>query len=96
MNTDRWHTTGERAEEIPAQMRAEGESDNDDVRSIIATLPPGNFRVDVLFGNRDSDVALDLEIAFVDAAGMQWLRRSAGRLQQLQKAPIEHYESPWF
>lgn len=94
MHTDRWHTTGERAEEISRKALAEGKPLSGDVRSIIATLPPGNFRVDVEFGNQDSEAALGLEIAFTDAAGKHWVRRSDGTLHHRKMAAIEHYGIP--
>jgi hypothetical protein len=97
MHTDRWHTTGERAEEIGREDPPMNSDSMNMVRTLIRTLPPGNFRIDVdrrgMPDNEDAD-ARGLEIAFTDAGGNHWVRRSNGSLARRHTGAIEHYQIP--
>jgi hypothetical protein len=92
MHTDRWHATGERAEEIAREHPESGSIEK--VRTLIRTLPPGNFRVDVdpMSGpdKRDQEQR-GLEVAFTDFGGNHWVRRATGALERLTVGAIEHY-----
>ena len=61
--------------------------------STAAILPPGRWRVWVPGTGWGGGMGLRLgaEVAFTDRAGVSWVRRSTGALQQLPKPPLEYF-----
>lgn len=61
--------------------------------STAAILPPGRWRVSVPGQGWSSGMAMRLgaEVAFVDRAGVNWVRRSGGNLDELPEPPIEYF-----
>jgi hypothetical protein len=61
----------------------------------LGTLPPGRWRV----SNSGTGWAAGLggrpgaEVSFTDRAGVHWIRRSAGRLEELPQSPLDHFGS---
>lgn len=94
MHTDEWHTTGEEAEERSRKMIAEGRERSGAACSLIAILPPGQFFVNVPDWLGNDDLVQGLEVAFTDASGRHWVRRSNGSLEQRMRPAIEHYGIP--
>ena len=63
-------------------------------RYFLDMLPPGiRFlsRENVSFASSNFEVPLTVEIAFIDSAGRNWIRRANGKLQQLTKTPAKYY-----
>ena len=61
--------------------------------STAAILPPGRWRVSVPGEGWSGGMGMRLgaEIAFVDRAGVNWIRRSSGGLEELPQAPIDYF-----
>jgi hypothetical protein len=64
-----------------------------DTRAVVPTLPPGRWIVDVAAGWAGTSAYPTAEIAFTDHRGNKhWLRRSDGRLEEMDEPAIEHFE----
>lgn len=62
-----------------------------DHRHCLATLPPGLWTVPAPEGWAGMMRFPAAEIAFSDAAGLHWVRRSNGELVRLEVEPFEHF-----
>ena len=60
-------------------------------RRVIAILPPGRWRVNVDSGWAGMSRRPGVEIAFTDRAGITWIRRSTGMLEEVKMPAIDHY-----
>jgi hypothetical protein len=59
--------------------------------SVISVLPPGRWRVDVRGGWHGMMRRPGVEVAFIDRAGITWIRRATGTLEEVMLSPIDHY-----
>ena len=59
--------------------------------SVISVLPPGRWRVDVHGNWHGMNRRPGVEVAFLDRAGIAWIRRAAGALEEVNQSPIDHY-----
>jgi len=60
----------------------------------IGVIPPGRWRVCVEGGWNGMYPRLGVEVAFTDRAGVHWVRRASGRLEQLPRGAFDHFELP--
>jgi hypothetical protein len=60
-------------------------------RRTLAILPPGRWAVEVAGGWAGMSRRPGVEVAFTDRAGVQWIRRAMGALDEIRKAPIDYY-----
>jgi hypothetical protein len=63
---------------------------NSSYRRTLSILPPGRWRVEVPGGWAGMSRRPGVEVAFTDRAGIHWIRRATGALDEIQKAPIDH------
>ena len=59
--------------------------------SVISVLPPGRWRVDVHGNWHGMNRRPGVEVAFIDRAGITWIRRATGALEEVEQPPIDHY-----
>jgi hypothetical protein len=59
--------------------------------SVMSVLPPGRWRVSVGGGWHGMNRRPGVEIAFMDRAGITWIRRATGALEDVERSPIDHY-----
>jgi hypothetical protein len=59
--------------------------------TVIGVLPPGRYAADLTPFDPGMHRRPYVEIAFTDAAGRHWIRRSTGRLEEISKGAPEHY-----
>ena len=59
--------------------------------SVMSVLPPGRWRVDVGGGWHGMNRRPGVEVAFTDRAGITWIRRATGALEEVEMSPIDHY-----
>jgi hypothetical protein len=62
------------------------------LRVLAGQVPPGTHQFDLGFLGRGMHLRFGVELAFRDAAGQCWLRRGNGRLEQIDKTPLELYD----
>ena len=60
-------------------------------RRVISILPPGRWRVNVDGGWAGMSRRPGVEVAFTDRAGITWIRRAAGMLEEVKMPAIDHY-----
>lgn len=58
----------------------------------VGQIPPGAYPTKVKSAGHGMNLRLGIEIAFADAAGVNWLRRGDGRLEEVTKDPVALYE----
>lgn len=65
-------------------------------RVALATVPPGKYYAISPSGGGGMHLVSGAEIAFTDAEGNYWVRRSNGQLKEIDKNPLEfyHIDSP--
>lgn len=56
-----------------------------------AVLPPGDIEIELPHIDLGMSARPGLEIAFTDAAGLHWIRRSDGELVSIDTQPTTHY-----
>lgn len=63
-------------------------------QTTISVLPPGKWRIWINGGRWAGTMALraSAEVAFTDRAGVHWIRRGTGELEELSKAPFEYFK----
>jgi hypothetical protein len=73
--------------------KVRAEEQHDAPRSTAAILVPGRWRVWVPGTGWDGGMGLRLgaEVAFTDRAGVSWIRRSTGALEELPKPTLEYF-----
>jgi hypothetical protein len=59
--------------------------------AVLPIVPPGAYVVPLPGGWRGMMARPGLEVAFNDAAGLHWVRRADGKLEELSRDPLEHY-----
>ena len=59
-------------------------------RRVLSVLPPGKWHVDVPSGWTVMHRRPGVEIAFSDRAGLHWIRRSNGAIEQISVRPIDY------
>jgi hypothetical protein len=74
------HVQGRGEEPVPPGYR----------RTLIA-VPPGLWRVEVPPGWHGMSRRPGVEIAFTDRAGVHWIRRANGHLQEINKPGVDYY-----
>jgi hypothetical protein len=60
--------------------------------AVMMSLPPGHY--ETTFLGQDTGIMMSKpvsEIAFVDRSNTSWVRRSSGKLEQINERPIDHY-----
>lgn len=58
----------------------------------LSVIPPGRFHLTIHRGfGGGMGIHWEAELAFTDAAGHHWVRRSSGLLEELGEDPITHY-----
>ncbi|MDK8643801.1 hypothetical protein [Niallia taxi] len=57
----------------------------------LVTIPPGKFHTVSGSGGRGMSIEYGVEIAFTDANGNHWVRRSNGKLIEIKTNPLEFY-----
>jgi hypothetical protein len=69
------------------------ETQHDVPMSTAAILPPGTWRVWVPGSHWDGGMGprLGAEMAFSDRAGIAWIRRCTGELEELDKTPFDYF-----
>jgi len=67
---------------------------NPDSASTIGALPPGAFVIDFPSDWGGMYRRPGVEVAFTDAAGVHWVRRSDGDLDELPEDPVDYYKVP--
>jgi hypothetical protein len=60
----------------------------------IGVIPPGRWRVCVDGGWNGMYSRLGVEVAFTDHAGVHWVRRADGQLEQLPRGAFDYFELP--
>jgi hypothetical protein len=60
-------------------------------RKVLGVIPPGRWSVTFDGGWGAMTARPGAEVAFTDRAGLHWVRRSRGRLEQLSCDAVEHY-----
>jgi hypothetical protein len=60
--------------------------------AVIALLPPGTYRSTVSNFHGGMGERPGVEIAFTDATGLSWIRRSDGRLEEINEDPVVYYK----
>jgi hypothetical protein len=60
----------------------------------VGVIPPGRWRVCVEGGWNGMYSRLGVEVAFTDHAGVHWVRRADGRLEQLPRGAFDYFELP--
>ena len=60
-------------------------------RRVISILPPGRWRVNVDGGWAGMSRRPGVEVAFTDRAGITWIRRATGMLEEVKMPAIDHY-----
>jgi hypothetical protein len=75
------------------ELKERAEIQHDAPRSTAAILVPGAWRVWVPGTGWDGGMGLRLgaEIAFTDRAGVSWIRRGTGALEELPKPTLEYF-----
>lgn len=64
-----------------------------DYRAVLPTLPPGRWKVEVSGDWHGMSAYATAEVAFTDHRGdTHWIRRSNGKLEEIQRSAIEHYD----
>jgi hypothetical protein len=61
-------------------------------RRTLSVLPPGRYRVLVESGWAGMSRRPGVEVAFTDRAGVHWIRRATGALEEIKRPAIDHYE----
>lgn len=67
-----------------------GDSDSPPYR-LFGIVPPGRHVIGVPWTVGGMHVQPGVELAFTDAAGIPWIRRVSGELQELRKGPTKHF-----
>jgi hypothetical protein len=76
-------------------MRGEDASRELEARRVrIGVIPPGRWRVCVAGGWNGMYSRLGVEVAFTDHAGVHWVRRADGQLEQLPRGAFDYFELP--
>lgn len=60
-------------------------------RICLPQLPPGEWKVSMPTLGAGMGVVVGIEIAFVDASGTTWVRRSNGNVVELKTRPLDFY-----
>jgi hypothetical protein len=60
-------------------------------RSMFGTIPPGRWTTNVSTGWQGMYRRPGAELAFTDRAGVYWVRRADGALEELSEDPIDHF-----
>lgn len=63
-------------------------------RATVGQVPPGKYETHVSSPGHGMHVKLAIELAFRDAAGVCWLRRGNGSLEDISEDPIALYQLP--
>jgi hypothetical protein len=63
-------------------------------RATVGQVPPGRYERHVRSPGHGMHVKLAIELAFRDAAGVCWLRRGNGSLEDISEDPIALYQLP--
>ncbi len=62
--------------------------------AVLSTLPPGLWRVRVTAPGGGMMIRPGAELAFTDRAGVHWIRRAGGSLDEISAEGAEHYGLP--
>jgi hypothetical protein len=60
--------------------------------TIVSILPSGTFRVWVPFAGNVMAGRFGAEVAFTDRAGIHWIRRATGKLEEIPKDPLKYFQ----
>ena len=63
-----------------------------DERRILSVLPPGRWKVGIRSGWHGGSRFPGAEVAFTDRAGVHWIRRATGKLEEIQEPAIDHFK----
>jgi hypothetical protein len=61
-------------------------------RAAMGLIPPGRWRVNVDGGWGGTHRRPGIEVAFTDAAGIHWVRRTSGSLEELKENAFDHFK----
>ncbi|MEC0710136.1 hypothetical protein P8881_21635 [Bacillus haynesii] len=63
-------------------------------RVLLVTIPPGKFYTVSDSNGKGMHIEYGVEVAFTDAKGIHWVRKSNGQLKEIKKRPLEFYDIP--
>ncbi|MFF2587602.1 hypothetical protein ACFVSS_06860 [Peribacillus butanolivorans] len=76
---------------LPRNGEDEGVDESYKYRLNLVTIPPGKFFTTSESSDRGPSFEYGVEIAFTDASGNHWVRRSNGQLKEIKTSPFEFY-----